>query len=207
MEYAYFLMATDCGISMSPSELIEDGGRAHFMTKRFDRDGNTKRHYVSLCAMDHADYKKPGEYSYEQLFTVARKLRLPRRDAVEIYRRMVFNVVARNHDDHTKNTGFILADRGASWRLAPAFDVAYSYKPGSPWVNSHQMSLNGKRADQTYDDLLEVSALISNFKSEAKRIIETTREVVSQWNSYSSRAGVFEVLSSEIQANLRLDLN
>ena len=108
MEYAYYLMAIDVGIDMSPSELLIDGERAHFMSKRFDRNGNKKLHYASLCAMDHADYKKPGAYSYEQLLSVGRRLKLPRKDAVEIYRRMVFNVVARNHDDHTKNIGFLL---------------------------------------------------------------------------------------------------
>src|SRR5690606_34055802 len=124
MEYAYYLMAKDAGLDMSHSELLRDGPRAHFMTRRFDRDGNRKLHYLSLCAMDHADYRKPGAYSYEQLFAVARQLRLPRRDAVEIFRRMVFNAVARNHDDHSKNTGFLLDSPGSAWRLAPAFDVA-----------------------------------------------------------------------------------
>jgi len=108
MEYAYYLMAKDAGINISPSELLLEGGRAHFMTRRFERVGNRKLHYVSLCAMDHADYKKPGTYSYEQLLAVARQLKLPRADAIEIYRRMVFNVVARNHDDHSKNFGFLL---------------------------------------------------------------------------------------------------
>lgn len=206
MEYAYYLMAVDAGINMSPCELLLDGPRAHFMTRRFDREGNRKLHYVSLCAMDHADYKKPGTYSYEELFAVARQLRLPRQDAVEIFRRMVFNVVARNHDDHSKNIGFILADGSSPWRLAPAFDIAYSYKKDSPWVNSHQLSINGKRDGFTRDDLLVVAQLIANFRREAGEIIAQVLAAVAQWPSYAARAGVFEPLAMEIRKNLRLGL-
>lgn len=206
MEYAYYLMAKDAGLDMSHSELLVDGPRAHFMTRRFDRDGNRKRHYVSLCAMDHADYKRPGSYSYEQVLAVARQLRLPRRDAVEIFRRMVFNVVARNHDDHSKNLGFILDAPGAPWRLAPAFDVAYSYKKNSPWVNAHQLSLNGKRDDFVRDDLLAVAALIGNFRQDALEIIEQVVAVVARWPEYARHAEVFEPLAKEIHGNLRLYL-
>jgi len=123
MEYAYYLMALDAGIAMMPCELLMDGQRAHFLTQRFDRIGNHKLHYQSLCAMDHADFKMPGYYSYEQLFAVARQMRLTRAEAVEIYRRMVFNIVARNHDDHSKNFGFILPGPRAQWQLAPAFAI------------------------------------------------------------------------------------
>lgn len=204
MEYAYYLMARDAGLAISDSELLEENGRAHFMTRRFDRDGNRKLHYVSLCAMDHADYKKPGTYSYEQLLAVARQLRLHRDDAIEIYRRMVFNVVARNHDDHSKNFGFLLDGPGASWRLAPAFDVAYSYKKGSPWVNSHQLSLNGKRDHFVRDDLLKMAQLIGNFSRHAPGIIDRIIEVVSEWSDYARRAGVFDLLKQEVQQNLRM---
>lgn len=206
MEYAYYLMARDAGINISPSELLLDGERAHFMTKRFDRADNRKLHYLSLCAMDHADYKLAGGYSYEQLLAVARQLRLSRQDAIEIYRRMVFNVVARNHDDHTKNIGFILDSPIANWRLSPAFDLAYSYKPGSPWVDSHQMSINGKRDDFNRDDLLAVASLIGNFKRQAQEIIEQVTDVVSAWNQYAQRAGVFAQLADRIQSHLRLSL-
>ena len=206
MEYAYYLMAIDAGINMSPSELLIEGERAHFMTKRFDRNANEKAHYISLCAIDHADYKNPGAYSYEQLLSVARQLKLPRKDAIEIYRRMVFNVVARNHDDHTKNTGFILKTEKSKWRLSPAFDIAYSYKKDSPWVNSHQMSLNGKRDDFIRDDLLAVSTLLSNFKKEANQIIEEVISVVEKWDDYANKADVFDSLASEIKKNHRLVL-
>jgi serine/threonine-protein kinase HipA len=207
MEYAYYLMAKDAGINISPCELLIDGKRAHFLTKRFDRIGNYKLHYKSLCAMDHADYKKPGQYSYEQLFSVARQLRLTRADAVEIYRRMVFNIVARNHDDHTKNTGFLLAGPREQWKLAPAFDIAYSYKPGSPWVDSHQLSLNGKRDNFVREDLLEATKMISNFTKEAKQIVEQVTDVVSSWNKYASIAEVDDAFAKRIKNNLRLSLN
>lgn len=201
MEYAYYLMAMDAGINCSPSELLIDGVRAHFMTKRFDRNGNDKFHYASLCAMDHADYKKPGTYSYEQLLSVARQLQLPRNDAIEIYRRMVFNVVARNHDDHSKNTGFLLASSDSQWRLSPAFDLAYSYKRDSPWVNSHQMSLNGKQHNFSRSDLLQVGSLIGNFKKESANIINEVISVVENWFDYANTAGVFDDFANEIKEN------
>jgi len=206
MEYAYYLMARAAGINISPCELLLEGERAHFLTKRFDRNGNHKLHYQSLCAMDHADFKQPGHYSYEQLFSVARQLRLKRAEAIEIYRRMVFNIVARNHDDHSKNTGFILASPKADWQLAPAFDIAYSYKPGSPWVNSHQLSLNGKRDNFTRADLVQAANLITNFKREAQDIIEQVIAVVSGWQDYAQQAGVSTDFSSEIYNNLRIHL-
>ncbi len=206
MEYAYYLMAKDAGIHMMPCELLIDGQRAHFLTKRFDRMGNSKLHYQSLCAMDHADYKKPGHYSYEQLFSVARQLRLPRADAIEIYRRMVFNIVARNHDDHTKNIGFLLAGPHEQWKLAPAFDIAYSYKPGSPWVDSHQLSVNGKRDDFFIADLLQAAKLISNFTQEAKHIIQHVQDTVSEWERYAEAAEVNADFTKIIKKNLRLQL-
>ena len=156
--------------------------------------------------MDHADYKQPGAYSYEQLLSVARKLHLPRQDAIEIYRRMVFNVIARNHDDHTKNTGFLLTSPRASWQLSPAFDIAYSYKKDSPWVNAHQMSINGKRDNFNRDDLFIVAELIGNFKKESRQIFDQVMSVVENWQHYAQQAGVFDSLSMQIQKNLRLKL-
>jgi serine/threonine-protein kinase HipA len=205
MEYAYFLMAKDAGLDISDCELLEEseGDRAHFMTKRFDRVGNQKVHYQSLCAMDHADYKRPGEYSYEQLLSLMRKLKFPREDALELFRRMVFNVVARNHDDHTKNFGFVF-NHSDGWRLAPAFDVAYSYKPDSPWVNSHQLSINGKRDHFERADLLAVAS--SNMQSDARNIIDRVIEVVSDWRNYAKKAAVFPKLSQRIEENLRLSI-
>ncbi len=194
MEYAYYLMAKDAGLDMAHCELLEEGDRAHFMTQRFDRIGNEKLHYQSLCAMDHADYKKPGQYSYEQLFTVMRRLRFKKAEALQMYRRMVFNIVARNHDDHTKNFGFVMNKNG-EWSLAPAFDIAYSYKPGSPWVNNHQLTLNGKRDDFVREDLLIVA---EKFRKEAEGIIDEVVDTVSRWNYYANHVGVDKSFAKEI---------
>jgi serine/threonine-protein kinase HipA len=201
MEYGYYLMAKAAGINISPCELLLEGERAHFMTKRFDRQGNQKIHYQSLCAMDHADYKTPGGYSYEQLFSLMRTLRLNKAQGLELYRRMVFNIVARNQDDHTKNFGFILADR-QRWELAPAFDIAFSYKPGSPWVNAHQLSLNGKRDDFTVQDLLSPA---TSFLKEARSIIDEVVTTVAEWPRFAQEAGVSPAFARQIQASHRLN--
>ena len=203
MEYAYYLMAKDAGIDISPCELLLENGRAHFMTKRFDRKGNTKLHYQSLCAMAHADFKKPGTYSYEELFLLLRELRLPRDTALEVFRRMAFNVVARNHDDHSKNWGFILNDKNL-WKLSPAFDLAYSYKADSPWVNSHQLSINGKRDGFTRQDLLGVIPPI--LQKEANEILNQVVDVVSQWSQYAQRVGVDKGFSDDIKTHHRLGI-
>lgn len=200
MEYAYYLMALQAGIQMSYCELLEEGERAHFMTRRFDRDGNRKIHYQSLCAMDHADYRQPGHYSYEQLFSLMRRLRLSRAEALQMYRRMVFNIVARNHDDHTKNIAFLMNPQGR-WQLAPAFDVAYSYKPDSVWVNSHQLSLNGKRENFVRKDLLVPA---QSFMREAHNIIDEVIATVARWPEYAEQAGVFPDFSRQIQQQHRL---
>jgi serine/threonine-protein kinase HipA len=207
MEYAYYLMARDCEIQMSPSELLEDGERAHFMTRRFDRAGNFKIHVQTLCAMDHADYKMPGAYSYEQLLSVARLLKLPRKDATELFRRMVFNVIARNQDDHSKNFSFMFDNEANRWVLAPAYDVVFSYKKDSPWVHNHQMTINGKRDRFTRDDLMVLANTVTNFKREAAQIIDRTLDVVSNWPVYSQAAHVAEDFSKRIRNLHRLDLN
>lgn len=206
MEYTYYQMATAAGITMEPCEILADGPRAHFLTRRFDRNGNHKIHMQTLCAMAHADYKRPGQFSYEELFKVARSLRLSRSEALELYRRMVFNVVSRNQDDHTKNFSFLM-DTDGKWRLAPAYDVAYSYRPGSHWVEQHNISLNGKRSGLTQSDLLAVASQIGNFpERNAKDIIGECTEAVSQWRTLATANEVPGSLVDEIEANLRLGL-
>lgn len=202
MEYAYYLMAKAVGIDISYCELLPEGERAHFLTRRFDREGNKKIHYQSLCAMDHADYRKPGHYSYEQLFGLLRSLRFDRQSALKLYRRMVFNIVARNQDDHAKNFGFILK-QNKSWELAPAFDLAYSYRPDSKWVNSHQLTLNGKRDEFTQAELLQPA---ERFEREAKQIIQQIVDTVADWHRYAEQAGVPRKLAKEIRAHHRLSL-
>ena len=206
MEYAYYLMADDCDIQMSPSELLEDGERAHFMTQRFDRVGNQKIHVQTLCAMDHADYKKPGAYSYEQLFSIARRLRMSREDATQIFRRLVFNVIARNQDDHSKNFSFKFEYDTNRWVLAPAYDMVFSYKKDSPWVHSHQMTINGKRDGFVREDLLTAAKTLTNFKREANEIIDQTLDTVSNWPKYAQDAIVERDFAQTIGSLHRLDL-
>lgn len=180
IEYIYYLMAKYAGIDMMESKLLRENSRAHFMTKRFDRIGSSdKLHIQTLCGLAHYDYKLLHAYSYEQLFEVMRKLRLPHNQAVQMYRRMVFNVMARNQDDHTKNTSFIM-DRLGKWSLSPAYDITWAYKPNDSWTSKHQMSINNKWDDITKDDLTEFATKISI--KNAKEIIEQTQYALSKWN-------------------------
>lgn len=205
MEYTYYQMATACGIEMMPCHLLDEGYRRHFVTQRFDRDGNQKSHIQTLTGMCHIDYKQPGTYSYAELLATARQLNLPLSDAEQIIKRMIFNIVARNHDDHAKNFAFML--KGNQWRLTPAYDVAYSYKPGSPWVNSHWMSLNGKRDQFSRDDIYSLATISPRFsKHYLAPIIDDVIDQVSQWPDRAKENGVPLTLIKEVQSNLRLDL-
>ena len=206
IEYAYHLMARAGGITMSDCRLLEENGRAHFMTRRFDRNAEGgKFHVQSLCAIAHFDFNHAGGYSYEQAFQVARRLGLQQPDLTELYRRALFNILARNQDDHTKNIGFMM-DRRGGWHLAPAFDIIYAYNPDGAWTSRHQMSFAGKREKFTTDDLL-ASAEAANVKpAKAKAILKQVNEAVSDWQSYAKVAGVPAPQAAEIQRNLRLDL-
>jgi serine/threonine-protein kinase HipA len=188
IEYAYYNMAISAGIKMTECRLLEENGRAHFMIRRFDRTKNKgKLHMQSLCAIAHFDFNDPGVYSYEQAFQIMRELRLPYSDAEQQFRRMVFNVVARNQDDHTKNITFLM-DKSGKWRLSPAYDVIYAYNPSGEWTSRHQMSINGKRDNFLKEDLISVGKEM-NFKY-SYRIIEEIVEVVSDWPNYAKDAGV-----------------
>lgn len=170
VEMAYYLMAKDGGIQMMQSELLEENGRAHFMTQRFDLDlGNVRHHTQTFCALQHFDYNEVRSYSYEQLFQTMRELRCTYPEAEELYRRMVFNVLSRNCDDHTKNFSFRLKQEG-KWELAPAYDICFAHNPNSRWVSQHALSVNGKRDHIRKDDLLAVARL-ANIKN-AEIIIE-----------------------------------
>lgn len=202
IEYAYHLMARQAGVVMTECRLLEEGGRAHFMTKRFDRtDDGEKIHTATLCALDHADYKKPGEYSYAEALSVFRVLKLSRREAEQFFRRMVFNVIARNQDDHTKNISFLL-DTDGTWYLSPAYDVTWSYMPGNFWVDSHQMSVNGKRDNFVLEDLLSVASQIKGLK--ARQIIREVREAVVQWPVIAAKVGVSPTMIDAITKTHRL---
>lgn len=202
VEMAYYLMAIDCGIEMMPSRLLEENGRAHFLTKRFDRVGNDEKlHVQTFCAMQHFDYNLVNSFSYEQLFQTMRSLRLSYPDAAQMYKRMVFNVMAKNCDDHTKNFAFTLA-RNGEWQLAPAYDVCYAYRPDSQWVSQHALSINGKRKDFTQEDLLSVAKAM-NIKKPL-HLINEVRESVSKWFEFSKMTQVSEELSEIISQNLVL---
>jgi serine/threonine-protein kinase HipA len=202
IEYAYYKMAIASGIEMTECRLLEENGRAHFMTKRFDRFGSSgKLHLQSLCAIAHFGFNEPGAYSYEQAFQIMRELRLPYRDAEQQFRRMVFNVVARNQDDHTKNIAFLM-DQSGKWRISPAFDVIYAYNPTGDWTSRHQMSINGKRDDFIKDDLVQVGKEM-NIKS-MMNIIDEIVEVVSNWSGFAKDAGVESSQIKSIEKALRL---
>ncbi len=200
IEYAYYKMALDCGIRMTECRLLREKEYAHFMTKRFDRtDKGEKLHTQTLCAIAH--YNRDERYSYEQAFQVMRRLDLPYENMEQMYRRMVFNVLARNHDDHTKNHSFIMNTKG-EWELAPAYDLCYAYSASGKWTNQHQMSLNNKRTDFEYTDLLTVANNMS-IKS-AKEIITQVAEVVLKWTDYAKEAEVKPEHIELIKSNLRV---
>lgn len=188
VEYAYYKMAVDCGLVMMPCRLLEENGRAHFMTKRFDREGNTIKHHTqTFCAIKHYDYNRVNSYSYEQLFQTMRELKLTYAEAEQMFRRMVFNVVARNCDDHTKNFTFILK-QGGRWELAPAYDICHAYRPGSEWVSRHALSINGKRENISKEDLMTIGRSIRCKKTE--EIIDEILDTVLNWKSYADQVGV-----------------
>ncbi len=204
IEYVYYLMAKSAGIDMMESRLLEENGRAHFMTKRFDRIGESEKiHTQTLCGIAHFDYKLLHAYSYEQAFQVMRQLRLPYYQAEEMYRRMVFNVIARNQDDHTKNISFLM-DKSGKWSLAPAYDLSWAYNPNGLWTSKHQMSINGKWDNITREDLIDVANNV-NIKH-PERIIEGVKEGISQWNRLASDYGIPNELIKTIGSTLLLEL-
>jgi serine/threonine-protein kinase HipA len=202
IEFAYHLMARQAGIAMSACRLLEEGGRAHFMTRRFDRDGTERHHVQTLCAMAHLDFRRKGTNSYTQLFLTMRQLRLPREDLVEAYRRMVFCVLARNCDDHTKNVAFRLR-RGEGWRLAPAYDLTFAHNPVGEWTRQHLMSVHGKFGDFTRDDLLADADRFGI--GEAPTIVAEVADAIAAWPRCAREAGVAATEIARIGAlHLRL---
>lgn len=191
IEYAYYLMAIAAGIEMSECRLYKENGRAHFMTKRFDRKGTKgeKLHMQSLCAIAHMDFNSPRMYSYEDAFDVMRQLKLPHSDFVQLYKRMLFNEYAKNYDDHTKNVTFLMDKKGI-WCLSPAYDMTFSYSKSSTWVNAHQILINGKADEITRDDFLKVAEKAGIKKSEAEKCIEQVKAAVSKWSSFAEKAGL-----------------
>ena len=206
VEYAYSLMARDAGIEMTETRLLEEGGRRHFMTRRFDRTPTGgKLHLQSLGALAHLDFNDPAANSYEQAFLVLRRLDLLGAPVEQLFRRMLFNVVARNQDDHVKNIAFLM-DRAGAWRLAPAFDVTYAYRPESEWVGSHQMSVNGRRAGFTVADVERCADVAGLPQGRGRRLLAEITAVVERWRDYAAQAGVTEDHVESIAPALRLRL-
>jgi serine/threonine-protein kinase HipA len=206
IELAYAHMARDAGITMTQSRLLEEDGRRHFMTRRFDRDDDGgKRHMQSLAALAHFDFTQAGAHSYEQAFAVIRELGLDAAAAEQQFRRMAFNVIARNQDDHVKNIAFLM-DRSGRWELSPAFDVAYSYNPDGVWTAQHQMSLAGKRDGFTVEDFRSVGRVATLKRGQAERILREIGSVVSQWPRYAANVGVEQEHIRRITPTLRLTL-
>lgn len=203
IEYAYYLMAKAAGINMTECKLLEENGRAHFMTKRFDRINGRKQHMQSLCGIAHYDFNMAGAYSYEQAFEVMRKLRLSKAEASEQYRRMIFNIIARNQDDHTKNISFLMNSKG-KWKLSPAYDMTYSHNPAGKWTNLHQMSVHGKRDHFTMKELINTGKSISI--SRPQEIINDIITAVEQWPEYAKDAGVKKKVILDISKHHRSNL-
>jgi serine/threonine-protein kinase HipA len=206
IEYAYYLMAKAAGIDMSECRLHHEGGRSHFMTRRFDRDGRGRKiHMQSLGAMQHFDFNDPASYSYEQAILTIRELGLGM-DVVETqYKRAVFNVVARNQDDHVKNISFLM-DQSGSWRLSPAYDVAYSYNPDGPWTRDHQMSIGGKRNGFSHNDLLTFASNVGLKEAKARQAINDVTRSVEAWKAHAKKADVEQTDITRIEKTFRLEL-
>jgi serine/threonine-protein kinase HipA len=206
IEYAYSLMAGAAGVVMTKCRLLEEGGRRHFMTRRFDRnDGGGKRHMQSLGGLAHFDFNQAGAYSYEQALLVIRQLGLPHGASEQLFRRMVFNVLARNQDDHVKNIAFLM-NRAGEWELSPAFDMTYAYRPASEWTAQHQMSVNGKREAITLHDLRAVAEVATLKRGRAQDIVAEVGEAVSRWREFAAAARVSNVQVERVQKALRLDI-
>ncbi len=203
IEYAYYLMATDCGVNMTDSRILKENRRTHFMTKRFDREGERKLHMQTLCAVAHLDYNDSAAYSYEQAFQVMRQLKLPYTDAEELFRRMCFNVIARNQDDHTKNISFLM-DEAGTWKLAPAYDVTYAYDPANKWMKDHQMSINGRRRDISRSDIIELAKKM-NIKKPGD-ILDRVISVVVMWSEYAQKARVSTKQIQDIEQTFLADI-
>ena len=203
LEYSFYQLAKACGIEMSDCSLIEENGRAHFLTKRFDRKEGKKVHMQTLCGIAHFDYRLQRAYSYEQAFNVMRAIRLPYPAAEEMFRRMVFNVVVRNQDDHTKNISFLMEPDG-KWRLSPAYDMGYAYNPNGGWTSTHQMSICGKFDDITRGDMMTFAAQ-NNIKN-AAAIIDTVCEQASHWREMALGCGVPSAITDRIVKNLLLSI-
>ena len=206
IEYAYHLMAREAGVEMSECRLHLEGGRSHFMTRRFDREpAGGKIHMQSLAALRHFDYNDSGAYSYEQAMETTRELGLGMAVVEEQYRRAVFNLVARNQDDHVKNISFLMNRRG-EWRLSPAYDVTYAYNRQGGLTDQHQMSMAGKRRGFERADLLRFAETSGLKMARAACVIDRVLDAVANWPRFASEAGVEKRDMQRIGRTHRLEL-
>ena len=205
IEYAYYLMARQAGIEMAASRLLEENGRAHFMTRRFDRqivDGRTFKHHVqTLCGMDHLDFRQRGTHAYAQLFLAITRLKLGDDALDQAFRRMCFNVMARNCDDHTKNFAFLLK-QGGTWELSPAYDITHAHNPKGEWTYQHLMSVNGKFNDITRDDLLEEGDRF--MVRRPKALVSDVRDAIENWQAHAKEAGLRDATRDRVAADFHL---
>jgi serine/threonine-protein kinase HipA len=200
IEYAYYKMATSAGISMSNCRLFEENGRAHFMTRRFDRDENKKHHVQSLCALSHLDYKQRATHAYEQYFLLIKELEIGDDALAQAFRRMAFNVMARNCDDHTKNFAFRLK-QGGRWELAPAYDITHAHNPKGEWTSQHLLSVNGKFDDIGRADLLTVADRFSVARPEL--LLKEVQDAVGNWKGFAGEAGLGSATTDKVAADFR----
>lgn len=206
VEYAYYLMAKDAGIEMMPSELFEEHGRYHFITKRFDRMVKEKIHTQTFGAMCHIDYNIPRLASYEMLALRCIDLGIPQKQLDELFRRMVFNVLAVNNDDHVKNFSFLMNKEGV-WSLSPAYDLTYSYDPRNKWLSQHQMTINGKGNDIKIHDLLMCAKVMRINKTKATKIINEVKTVVLDWQKYASSLSIEKSIIKTINEHIQKIIN
>ena len=203
IEYAYYLMAQTAGVEMSECRLHHEGGRSHFMTRRFDRGpAGEKRHMQTLCGIAHYDFNRAGAYSYEQACQVMRTLDLPHHDIEQQFRRAAFNVLARNQDDHTKNISFLM-DKAGRWRLSPAYDICYSYNPSGAWTSAHQMSLNGKRDAFSTQDLADAARTMGVKTARCAAILAELRDAIARWPEFAEQAGIPSPAARSLQQTFR----
>ena len=205
IEYAYYLMAAQAGVKMMPCRLHHEGGRSHFMTKRFDRtDDGQKLHMQSLCAIAHFDFNQPNSYSYEQALQTMKFLNLPKGDLHEQVLRTIFNVVGRNQDDHVKNIAFLM-NRNGEWSLSPAFDISYAYNPDGAWTGKHQMSINGKQDNFTRQDIHNLAEIAGMKPNMADEMIENVVSIFGKWGDIATEAGINDHVIDQIQSAFYLE--
>ena len=201
IEYAYYKMALDAGINMMECRLYSIDGEKHFMTKRFDRDNGKKIHMLSLGALTHISYKEPCLCSYELAVQYMKELNISAKEIEQFYRRMVFNCLAVNQDDHVKNVSFLM-DRNGRWKLAPAYDLTFSYNPDNRWLRTHQMTINGKNRDIGLEDLLAAGANMGISKKKCMNIVSEIDKVVSKFEEYADAVGIREKTVNDIRVVL-----